>query len=700
MSGSTRAITLSLSVRDADTVKRQLEQLGPAGEGALQRLEAAAQRAAGRGGAGGGGGGFGGLGQAVGQAGFQIQDFAVQVQSGTSALTALSQQGSQLLGVFGTGGAIAGAVLTVALLATQLATGGDAAKAFNDALKQTKELYDLLNSAAERRAQGLSDEIARVLNLRDYYASLTAEQLRGVQAAERASLTNLTVQASRGLDTAAGRVRGLFASGQADDFGLAQTPEALRGVEAAYLAIDVSSGRATDQLFRYIGALEAAIAASPRHQGALTAARDAALQQVDAFNRVDEAARAAGRGIDEAAIASARLARQVAAGNVGQELTAQVFSAQQVASAFARGNVAEARRLTREQELDQRARQLAEQAEQASRRAFPAGTPQSEVDAAIAARRDRIAQDAARLAQLERDNRDREEAARNAEREAERAARAGERAGARDARRTQREAERELNDALRDRQSLLRSLETPYDTYLRRLEELSALQARLPENERLSDNQIQRAADRLQRDLDEAERGTQRVDSTARELGLTFTSAFEDAIVKGEDLQKVLKGIEADLARIIIRRAITEPLANAAGPLVSSAGNFFSGLLGSFFGGSSVPAGGGSTSLSFGGPRAAGGPVNPGSWYLVGERGPEPFIPDVPGRILPTESLRGMGGGMMVNQSFNIDARGADAGVDQKIRAGIAIAVEQANNKLLAQINRGGSVAKQVGRRA
>ena len=94
MSGSTRAITLTLSVRDADAVKRQLEQLGPAGEGALQRLEAAAQRAAGRGGAGGGagGGGFGGLGQAVGQAGFQIQDFAVQVAGGTNALRAFGQQ--------------------------------------------------------------------------------------------------------------------------------------------------------------------------------------------------------------------------------------------------------------------------------------------------------------------------------------------------------------------------------------------------------------------------------------------------------------------------------------------------------------------------------------------------------------------------------------------------------------------------------
>jgi hypothetical protein len=35
------------------------------------------------------------------QAGYQIQDFIVQVQGGQSALVAFSQQGSQLAGAFG-----------------------------------------------------------------------------------------------------------------------------------------------------------------------------------------------------------------------------------------------------------------------------------------------------------------------------------------------------------------------------------------------------------------------------------------------------------------------------------------------------------------------------------------------------------------------------------------------------------------------
>lgn len=38
---------------------------------------------------------------------------------------------------------------------------------------------------------------------------------------------------------------------------------------------------------------------------------------------------------------------------------------------------------------------------------------------------------------------------------------------------------------------------------------------------------------------------------------------------------------------------------------------------------------------SYGGARAAGGRVYPNKWYMVGEHGPEPFVPDSTGTILP-----------------------------------------------------------------
>ena len=54
------------------------------------------------------------LGVGMQQAGYQVGDFAVQLQGGTNAAVALGQQGSQLLGIFGPAGAIAGAGLAIA----------------------------------------------------------------------------------------------------------------------------------------------------------------------------------------------------------------------------------------------------------------------------------------------------------------------------------------------------------------------------------------------------------------------------------------------------------------------------------------------------------------------------------------------------------------------------------------------------------
>jgi len=51
--------------------------------------------------------------------------------------------------------------------------------------------------------------------------------------------------------------------------------------------------------------------------------------------------------------------------------------------------------------------------------------------------------------------------------------------------------------------------------------------------------------------------------------------------------------------------------------------------------------GGGGGGLSFGGFRANGGPVVPGKYYTVGERGPERFYPGVAGRIVPNNDNAG-----------------------------------------------------------
>lgn len=151
-----------------------------------------------------------------------------------------------------------------------------------------------------------------------------------------------------------------------------------------------------------------------------------------------------------------------------------------------------------------------------------------------------------------------------------------------------------------------------------------------------------------------ATKETEKLDDAWRDLGLTFSSAFENAIIGGMKLRDVVNALGNDIARIIARKTITEPLANAVGGLFSSGGgigNWFSSLFG-----------GGMTSGTFGSAAVVGMPG-----YASGTD----FVPrDGPAYLHRGEKVIPAGensGGDVFN--FNVDARGADAGVDQRIRA-------------------------------
>jgi hypothetical protein len=68
-----------------------------------------------------------------------------------------------------------------------------------------------------------------------------------------------------------------------------------------------------------------------------------------------------------------------------------------------------------------------------------------------------------------------------------------------------------------------------------------------------------------------------KVDAAAVDLGWAFSSAFEDAIIGGEKLRDVVQGLAKDIARIILRQAVTQPMATA-----------ISGALAGVFGGASA----------------------------------------------------------------------------------------------------------------
>jgi hypothetical protein len=123
-------------------------------------------------------------------------------------------------------------------------------------------------------------------------------------------------------------------------------------------------------------------------------------------------------------------------------------------------------------------------------------------------------------------------------------------------------------------------------------------------------------------------------DKVGEDLALVFSSAAGEAIANFKNLRDVLKGVLADIAQIAIRETVTKPLA-------ALATTFFSGL-------------------SF---RAAGGPVSSGMPYIVGERGPELFVPSASGRI----TANGAGGGMVLQTTIHIDSRTDQAQVAQLV---------------------------------
>lgn len=111
------------------------------------------------------------------QAGYQVQDFIVQVQGGQSALVAFSQQGSQLAGAFGPGGAVVGAIIALgSVLAGVLITSLNGGKNAMDALKDAAEAMDKVITISSQGVAALSDKYAALARVNADVATLLRNQ--------------------------------------------------------------------------------------------------------------------------------------------------------------------------------------------------------------------------------------------------------------------------------------------------------------------------------------------------------------------------------------------------------------------------------------------------------------------------------------------------------------------------------------------
>ena len=148
------------------------------------------------------------------------------------------------------------------------------------------------------------------------------------------------------------------------------------------------------------------------------------------------------------------------------------------------------------------------------------------------------------------------------------------------------------------------------------------------------------------------------LESVSMDAGAMIAQGFEDAILSGQKLGEVVRALGQDLLRLVFRQQITAPLAKGIGDAL------------------------------FAGFRAEGGPVNAGSPYVVGEEGPELFVPRSSGSIVPNGAMGSSGGGSGgVTVNYNIAA-----GVS---RAELVPILEQERRRLKAEIpdmaRRGGS---------
>lgn len=166
---------------------------------------------------------------------------------------------------------------------------------------------------------------------------------------------------------------------------------------------------------------------------------------------------------------------------------------------------------------------------------------------------------------------------------------------------------------------------------------------------------------------------------------------MEDALVNFVQTGKLnfrefANSIIADMTRIAIRQAIIAPLMNSFSNFV---GNMFGPAKPNFGNAPLGPLGNPlsqHTDMTVG-VRARGGPVRGGSPYMVGERGPELFVPGSSGNITPNHQL---GGSTVINVS--VDASGSAVEGDSSQAAQLGNMLAQAIQAELVREKRPGGL--------
>lgn len=127
------------------------------------------------------------------QVGYQLQDVVVQLQSGTSAFVAIGQQGSQLAGAFGPGGAVVGAFIAL----------GAAAAGVYSKMKDAEEGALSLEDANKRLKDVLQETSSGALTLSDDLLKLASSNIEAAKAQLAAAMAAAATQITKAGEAAA-----------------------------------------------------------------------------------------------------------------------------------------------------------------------------------------------------------------------------------------------------------------------------------------------------------------------------------------------------------------------------------------------------------------------------------------------------------------------------------------------------------------
>lgn len=581
------------------------------------------------------------------QFGFQVQDIAVQLGMGVSAIQVFAQQGSQMLGILGPTGAILGAALAVALpLGAAMFSLGKGTKEYGSAVEELVAVSDTYVSASAAHLQSLTDlkekygeAAGAARELFEAQANLAKADVKRALAGAVEELTdkfgdlgavsetsfNLLANKTELILTKSQELRDAQAAGDArrmeslqrEIIALGQLPDTIFQVRQEYGATQQEA----EQLLLSVRALQTAEGVA--NQAA--AARDMAVALADAVGGVDNIEGEARELYDqllEAGKAAAEIAGTDTSPGIEAGVDAAARLAQNLSNALAMQNA-----INRQSSMEYSGR---------------GGDPSRMGD--------QYTRDVSYVdiqTQIDQFNAAQERAAKKAK-----------------------SGGSAINQEARE---LKRFADTIQPT-LTLLEEYEAAQIKIEAAARQGIITKQEEAEKLgilQEQYQIASGQIADYAQVADSMAGTLEDGFMSMIDGTMSVQDAFKSMASQIIAELFRVMVVQRMVN--------------GIMGIF--GFSPAAGGGFT---MGGAAAFGGDVQGGQGVVVGERGPEIFYPATNGTIAPNNSMSG--GDVIIHQEINVST-----GVVQTVRNEIQTLMPQIAEASKAAVmdarRRGGSFA-------